>query len=119
VVQLAHGGFLGHPELRDGRTWGPSEGTAPTSPLPVQALEERDLEDILDTFAASALRALRGGADGVQIHAAHGTLPMQFLSPQHNRRTDRFGGSPRTGGSSCNPWFAGFARPWAPPFRSG
>lgn len=94
VVQLAHGGFLGHPELRDGRTWGPSEGTAPTSPLPVQALEERDLEDILDAFAASALRALRGGADGVQIHAAHGTLPMQFLSPQHNRRTDRFGGSP-------------------------
>ena len=94
VVQLAHGGFLRHPALGDGATPGPSEGADPLWGRRIHPLSERDLEAIRESFAAAALRAVRGGADGVELHAAHGTLPAQFLSPLWNRREDRFGGSP-------------------------
>ena len=95
VVQLAHGGFLRHPALGNGATRGPSEGADPLWGRRIHPLSERDLEAIRESFATQPpLRAVRGGADGVQIHAAHGTLPAQFLSPLWNRREDRYGGSP-------------------------
>ena len=58
-----------------------------------RALEEAEIEDIITRFGRSAAVAREAGFTGVQIHGAHGYLVSQFLSPHHNRRTDRWGGS--------------------------
>jgi len=56
-------------------------------------MTEDDIEDVIQRFARSAALAEKAGFTGIQIHAAHGYLLSQFLSPLTNRRTDRWGGS--------------------------
>ncbi|PMW97723.1 2,4-dienoyl-CoA reductase [Pseudomonas sp. FW215-R2] len=56
-------------------------------------MTEDDIEDVIQRFAKSAALAEKAGFTGIQIHAAHGYLLSQFLSPLTNRRTDRWGGS--------------------------
>jgi 2,4-dienoyl-CoA reductase-like NADH-dependent reductase (Old Yellow Enzyme family) len=58
-----------------------------------RALDEADLERLRAAFGATARRAARLGLDGIEIHAAHGYLLHQFLSPLANQRRDRYGGS--------------------------
>ena len=60
---------------------------------PPRALEETDLAELRAAFANAATRAARLGIDAIEIHAAHGYLLHEFLSPVANRRTDRYGGS--------------------------
>jgi 2,4-dienoyl-CoA reductase-like NADH-dependent reductase (Old Yellow Enzyme family) len=61
-------------------------------PVPVP-LDEAGIEGIVAAFEAAARRALAAGFRVIEIHAAHGYLLHEFLSPLSNRRTDRYGGS--------------------------
>jgi len=57
-----------------------------------RALSDSEVEDVVARFAHVAATAAECGFTGVQVHAAHGYLLSQFLSPKANRRTDRWGG---------------------------
>ncbi|MGY6270212.1 NADH:flavin oxidoreductase/NADH oxidase [Achromobacter denitrificans] len=63
-----------------------------SEPAP-RALDEAGLARVRDAFVASARRAVRMGFDAIELHAAHGYLLHQFLSPLANRRDDAYGGS--------------------------
>ena len=67
-------------------------GLSKMFPLP-KALDEAQIHELIQRFARSAQLAEQAGFNGVQIHAAHGYLLSQFLSPLSNRRTDSWGGS--------------------------
>ncbi len=58
-----------------------------------RALTTSEVEELVQKFVTSAKVAKEAGFSGVQIHAAHGYLISQFLSPHGNRRTDKYGGS--------------------------
>ena len=60
-----------------------------------RALDEDEIEQILDTYPAAAEKFHQAGADAVEIHCAHEALPQWFLSPYTNRRTDAWGGDAR------------------------
>lgn len=87
-LQLGHAGALTPPAI--GTPKGPS-----ALDMPELQAGELSLDEILELpkrLAATAVRAERLGFTGVQIHAAHGFLLSQFLSPLFNRRTDAYGG---------------------------
>lgn len=56
-------------------------------------LSADEIHSIVHKFAKSASFAVQGGADGIELHAAHGYLINEFLSPRANHRTDEYGGS--------------------------
>jgi len=58
-------------------------------------MEQEQVDEILKGFGESAVNAQLAGIDGVEVHAAHGQLLGEFLSPVFNKRTDRYGGSVR------------------------
>src|SRR5580700_4176343 len=105
-MQLAHAG-------RKASTWRPWEGSgaipesaggwkkvvAPSSlcfadnyPMP-QALSTQGIQEVVSAFAAAARRACEAGFRVIEIHAAHGYLLHEFLSPLSNQRADAYGGS--------------------------
>jgi 2,4-dienoyl-CoA reductase-like NADH-dependent reductase (Old Yellow Enzyme family) len=92
-LQLAHAGRKALVEERG------VEGIVSSSPLSYapgwvtpREVDEADLEEIVDTFAAASALALEVGIDAIEIHAAHGYLLHQFLSPLTNAREDGYGG---------------------------
>jgi 2,4-dienoyl-CoA reductase-like NADH-dependent reductase (Old Yellow Enzyme family) len=105
-IQLAHAGrkasceapWLGGASLKTPEQggWpvvGPSaEPFAPGDPVPSE-LDERGISDIVGAFEAAARRAVAAGFRVIEVHAAHGYLLHEFLSPLSNKRTDAYGGS--------------------------
>ncbi|MBH2001971.1 MAG: NADH:flavin oxidoreductase/NADH oxidase family protein [Moraxellaceae bacterium] len=59
-----------------------------------RAMSEAEIYEQIQRFATTAALAIQAGFDGVQVHAAHGYLLSQFLSPLANIRTDQWGGTP-------------------------
>ncbi len=55
-------------------------------------LRKSEIKELISQFVAAAVRVKKAGCDGVQLHASHGYLLQQFLSPNTNRRTDEYGG---------------------------
>ncbi|MBA3942364.1 MAG: oxidoreductase [Sphingopyxis sp.] len=105
AIQLSHAGRKASVEIpwKGGAQIVPGDPhgwqTEAPSPLPFAdeqvsptALDRGGLARVRDAFAAAAARAARIGLDAVQIHAAHGYLLHQFLSPLSNRRDDDYGG---------------------------
>ncbi|MBR5437335.1 MAG: FAD-dependent oxidoreductase [Clostridia bacterium] len=57
-----------------------------------RGLRKSEIKGLIKDFIAAAVRVKKAGCDGVQLHASHGYLLQQFLSPNTNRRTDEYGG---------------------------
>ncbi|GGI54780.1 NADH:flavin oxidoreductase/NADH oxidase [Oxalicibacterium solurbis] len=106
AIQLSHAGRKASTEVpwKKAKQFAPDEAqgwqTVAPSAVPFAegqaaptALDRQGLQNVRDAFAASAKRAARLGIDAVQIHAAHGYLLHEFLSPLSNRRQDEYGGS--------------------------
>ncbi|MDO5114535.1 MAG: NADH:flavin oxidoreductase [Synergistaceae bacterium] len=94
VVQLCHAGAARHSSYAKGLPGlSPSGIRLPQSDSGSPQMTEEDIAEVCRRFAAAAKRVKEGGADGVEIHGAHGYLFTQFLSPLFNRREDRYGGS--------------------------
>ncbi|GAA1797421.1 NADH:flavin oxidoreductase/NADH oxidase [Planosporangium flavigriseum] len=106
AMQLAHAGFkastyspfaLGRDGVADeDGGWEPVAPT--TTPFSLtyrtpRALDTAGIAEVIDAFAAGAVRALDAGFRAVEVHAAHGYLLHEFLSPLANDRTDEYGGS--------------------------
>jgi 2,4-dienoyl-CoA reductase-like NADH-dependent reductase (Old Yellow Enzyme family) len=91
ALQLAHAGCLGVPKLSGRDPIGPSALETPGGAIG-RAMDRDELGAVTRAFASAARRAKEAAFDAVQIHAAHGYLLSQFLSPFFNRRTDAYGG---------------------------
>ncbi|MCK8603382.1 NADH:flavin oxidoreductase [Desulfoferrobacter suflitae] len=92
VMQIAHAGCHANTELSGLEALGPSVVTDEKGPI-CREMSPEEIDRLSRAFGEAALRALRAGFDGVQMHAAHGYLLSQFLSPFYNQRSDRYGGS--------------------------
>lgn len=105
-LQLAHAGRkastypllpglpIGYVPQGDGgwETVAPSAVAFPGLPVP-HALTVDEIDEVVDAFVQGAVRAVRAGFDVVEVHAAHGYLLHEFLSPLSNQRDDEYGGS--------------------------
>jgi 2,4-dienoyl-CoA reductase-like NADH-dependent reductase (Old Yellow Enzyme family) len=91
ALQIAHAGCYGAQTLSGLEPIGPSAMDGSKAPV-CRAMTAADIRQVIESFAAGALRAKKAGFDAVQIHAAHGYLLSEFLSPYFNRRTDEYGG---------------------------
>ena len=94
ILQIAHCGRQTRSKITGLRTVAPSalKDKIYSEDRPI-ALSEQDIEQIIDNFVKAIGRAKEAGFDGAQLHAAHGYLLAQFLSPYTNRRKDQWGGS--------------------------
>ena len=86
--QLGHAGALAHRPISDPA--GPS--ALNVEGLTCSELSRVAIEELPETYARAACRALDAGFTGVEVHAGHGFLLSQFLSPLFNHRIDRYGG---------------------------
>ena len=92
--QLNHAGQQTSPADLGQTPLGPSSSVRdPINFFKPRKMNETEIQDAADAYSEAARRAVKAGADGIQVHCAHGYLINQFLSPFFNRRQDKWGGS--------------------------
>lgn len=92
-IQLGHCGNMSHRKTCGGTPVGASGGFNLYSPTFVRRLRKDELKRLAQDFGDAVRLAREAGFDAVEIHAGHGYLISQFLSPYTNRRSDEYGGS--------------------------
>lgn len=92
-IQLGHCGNMTHWYTCGQIPVGASTGFNLYSPTIVRKLKENEIEELVKDFGRAVEMCRRAGFDCVEIHAGHGYLISQFLSPYTNKRRDKFGGS--------------------------
>lgn len=91
-IEILHPGGRSNPEYYDGTIWAPSDAPGHLG-KPYTALDEDTINYIVECFGNAAEMAMLGGVELITVHAGHGWLLHEFLSPLNNRRSDKFGGS--------------------------
>ncbi|ASB90048.1 tRNA-dihydrouridine synthase [Bacillus sonorensis] len=91
-VQLSHGGRKSAPEVTD-RLIAPSAIPYDESYGKPAELSISEIEALIEDYRMAARRSIMAGFDGIEVHAAHGFLIHQFLSPISNLRNDAYGGT--------------------------
>ncbi len=92
AMQIGHAGRETFPDLIGGQPVAPSPLCSRTLMQEPRALSVEEIADLVGCHAAAARRAREAGFDAVEVHAAHGYLINQFLSPYSNHREDAYGG---------------------------
>ena len=93
-IQLHHPGRETVSALLGGqKVVAPSEVPCKYLKQETRALETSEVKELIKQFISGAVRVQKAGCDGVELHAAHGYLLQQFLSPYTNKREDEYGGS--------------------------
>ena len=92
VIQINHAGRQTSASVTGSQIVAPSAIPCPTRKEIPKALSFEEIQKIVEAFRQAARRARAAGADGVEIHMAHGYLINQFLSPFSNKREDEYGG---------------------------
>jgi 2,4-dienoyl-CoA reductase-like NADH-dependent reductase (Old Yellow Enzyme family) len=92
-IQLVHAGGQTTSKVASRRPLAPSAVKVEQFPEEPEAMSKQDIDEIVAAFGDGAKRAKKFGFDAVQLHAAHGYLINQFLSPLTNRRQDDYGGT--------------------------
>lgn len=92
LIQINHAGRQTSSSITGLPIVAPSAIPCPVRKEMPRELSIGEIEEIVEAFGDAARRVREAGADGVEIHMAHGYLLCQFLSPFSNRRTDRYGG---------------------------
>jgi len=93
ILQIAHAGAFASSEITGMKPIAPSAVKCSLTDEVPQEATVSEIKELVSNYVRLALRAKNAGFDGVEIHGAHGYLPLQFLSPHTNRRNDDYGGS--------------------------
>ena len=91
-IQLGHAGWFANPRATRAAPLGPSRTFSPHAQAFSRAMGDDDFERVTREFADAARLAVDAGFDALEVHAGHGYLLSQFLTPYNNRRRDRWGG---------------------------
>ena len=92
AMELVHAGAQASPELIGQTPMGPSALHGENG-FTCREMTLKEITDVVQAFGQAAARAKKAGFDAVQLHAAHGYLLSEFLSPFFNKRTDSYGGN--------------------------
>jgi 2,4-dienoyl-CoA reductase-like NADH-dependent reductase (Old Yellow Enzyme family) len=93
IMQIAHCGGFSSKAVTNAEPVGPSPFVNRLSRQKARELSHTEIEEIVSDFVKAIIRVRQAGFDGVQLHAAHGYLLSEFLSPYANKRTDKWGGT--------------------------
>lgn len=92
-IQLGHCGNMANAGVSGVRPIAPSGGINWYGPTFPRSMQQKDFKEVIADFAAAVTIAVEGGFDAIEVHAGHGYLISQFLSPYTNKRQDAYGGS--------------------------
>lgn len=92
-IQLGHCGNMTHRRTCGQMPIGASSGFNLYSPTFHRKMKQKDIDEVVKAYGDAVRLAMKAGFDAVEIHAGHGYLISQFLSPYTNHRHDRYGGS--------------------------